>query len=69
MFIRIFWIFDLIVKKYGIKYWLIRGSFFGVIWYGGYNFFDDDIDICIFKVDFEKFVKYGLKEFLDDIFF
>ena len=66
---RILRIFDLIAKKHGIKYWLTRGSLLGAIRHGGHNPFDDDIDICIPKADFEKFVKYGLKELPDDIFF
>lgn len=66
---RILRIFDLISKKYSIKYWLTRGSLLGAVRHGGHNPFDDDIDICIPKADFERFVKYGLKELPGDIFF
>lgn len=67
--IRMFRVFDFIVKKYGIRYWLYRGILIGVVRYYGYNLFDDDVDIVIFKVDFEKFINYGVNEFFDDIFF
>lgn len=43
--------FDIIFKKYGIKYWFCKGILLGVVWYSGYNFFDDDVDICI-KIDY-----------------
>lgn len=64
-----FRVFDFIVKQYGIRYWLYRGILIGVVRYYGYNLFDDDVDIVIFKVDFEKFINYGVNEFFDDIFF
>ena len=66
---RMLRIFDLIAKKYGIKYWLYRGSLLGAVRHLGNNPFDDDIDICIPKADYEKFIKYGLSELPEDIFF
>ena len=66
---RILRIFDLIAKKYGIRYWLYRGTLIGAVRHNGHVPFDNDVDICIPKEDFEKFVKYGVKELPDDFFF
>ena len=66
---RILRIFDLIAKKHGIKYWLYRGTLLGAVRHHGHVPFDSDVDICIPKADFEKFIKYGVKELPDDILF
>ena len=66
---RILRIFDLIAKKHGIRYWLYRGTLLGAARHNGHVPFDNDIDICIPKADYEKFVKYGVKELPEDIFF
>ena len=66
---RILRIFDLIAKKHGIRYWLYRGTLLGAARHNGHVPFDNDIDICIPKADYEKFVKYGVKELPGDIFF
>ena len=66
---RLLRIFDLIAKKHGIRYWLYRGTLLGAVRHHGHNPFDNDVDICIPKADFEKFIKYGVSELPDDIFF
>ena len=66
---RILRIFDLIAKKHGIRYWLYRGTLLGAVRHNGHVPFDNDLDICIPKADFEKFIKDGVKELPDDIFF
>ena len=66
---RVLRIFDLIAKKYGVRYWLFRGTLLGAVRHQGHNPFDADVDICMLKVDFEKFIKFGAKELPEDIFF
>ena len=66
---RILRIFDLIAKKHGIRYWLYRGTLLGAARHNGHVPFDNDIDVCIPKADYDKFVKYGVKELPEDIFF
>ena len=66
---RILRIFDLIAKKHSIRYWLYKGTLLGAVRHNGHVPFDDDVDICIPKEDFEKFVKYGATDLPEDIFF
>ena len=66
---RLLKIFDLIAKKYGVRYWLFKGTLLGAVRHHGHNPFDDDVDICIPKAEFEKFIKYGVKDLPEDIFF
>ena len=66
---RLLRIFDLVAKKYAITYWLQKGTLLGSIRHMGHNPFDDDVDICIPKTEFEKFIKYGVSELPEDIFF
>ncbi|CAH3168844.1 unnamed protein product, partial [Porites lobata] len=66
---RILRIFDLIAKKHCIRYWLYRGTLLGAARHNGHVSFDNDIDICIPKEDYEKFVITASKELPEDIFF
>ena len=66
---RILRTFDLIAKKHGVTYWLYKGTLLGAVRHNGHVPFDNDVDVCIPKADFEKFIKDGVKELPDDIFF
>lgn len=66
---RVLRIFDIISKKHGIKYWLCKGTLLGAVRHNGHNPFDNDVDICIPKVEYQKFIESGVSELPDDIFF
>lgn len=53
-----------ICDTHGIEYWLDAGSLLGAIRHGGFIPWDDDIDICMTRKDFNKFISIS-EMFLD----
>lgn len=47
---------DEICNSLGIKYFLVCGSALGAVKYGGFIPWDDDIDIALFRDDYEIFI-------------
>lgn len=60
---------DRICRKYNITYGLIAGSALGMINYGGFIPWDDDIDVFILRSDWEKFIEAMDKELGDDFYY
>lgn len=57
-----------ICQKYNLSYFLINGSCLGAVKYGGFIPWDDDIDIGMFRDDYEKFIQIAQKELPEHIF-
>lgn len=60
--LQIFDEFDRICKKYHLRYFFIGGSLLGAIRHNGFIPWDDDIDISMFREDYEKFLEIGKHE-------
>lgn len=53
---------DRICVKNGIKYYLLGGSCIGAIRHKGFIPWDDDLDICIPRSDYDRFIEVCKKE-------
>lgn len=57
---------DRICRKNKINYTLSNGTLIGAIKYKGYIPWDDDIDVCFLRNDYEKFIECCKSELNDD---
>ena len=55
--------------KNKIRYGLIAGSALGIVNYKGFIPWDDDIDVCVLREDWDKFIKALDKDLGDDYYF
>ncbi|MBQ7986826.1 MAG: LicD family protein [Clostridia bacterium] len=53
---------DEICKKHNLRYFLIGGTLIGAARHNGFIPWDDDLDIAMFRDDYEKFVKIAKSE-------
>ena len=53
---------DAVCKKYNIPYFADAGTLLGAVRHGGFIPWDDDLDICMKRTDYMKFISVAQKE-------
>lgn len=61
--------FDRVCKKYKLRYFADGGTLLGAIRHGGFIPWDDDIDLAMFRDDYDKLCSIALHEFKNPYFF
>lgn len=60
--------FDKVCKKHNLTYFLFAGTLLGAVRHKGFIPWDDDIDVCMPRNDYNKFMEIGQKELPSDLF-
>lgn len=53
--------FDLVCRKYELKYYLMFGSLLGAVRHNGFIPWDDDVDVAMPREDYEKLINLGME--------
>ena len=60
--------FSRICEKYGLRYYAYAGTLLGAIRHKGFIPWDDDMDVCMPRVDYEKFIELAPSELSEPFF-
>lgn len=60
--------FDQLCKKHDINYQLFSGTLIGAIRHKGFIPWDDDIDVCMLREEYNRFLAIGAEELKDHYF-
>lgn len=66
--LEILHVIDAICEKHGIGYWLDAGTLLGAVRHKGFIPWDDDLDICMLRKDYERFLHIASHELPEDLF-
>lgn len=58
-----------VCEKYGLKIWATGGTLIGAVRHRGFIPWDDDMDFCMMREDYNKLVEIGPSEFKEPYFF
>lgn len=61
--------FSEVIKQHKLRWWIDSGTLIGYIRHNGFIPWDDDIDICVMREDYEKLPEILLAEFTSGGFF
>ncbi len=61
--------FDQVCKKHHLTYYAFYGTLLGAVRHQGFIPWDDDIDVAMFRDDYEKFQEIAPQEFSDPYFY
>lgn len=65
----LWWKFDEVCRKYGLRYFAAYGTLLGAVRHQGFIPWDDDIDLCMMRDDYEKLKRIAADEFRKPYFF
>ena len=54
--------FAKVCEQHGLRYWVAYGSVLGAVRHKGFIPWDDDLDVCMLREDYEKFLRIAIRE-------